>query len=198
TRAEMEEGARWGRTRGRKGGGGKGGGGAPRGPPPRGGGAPPPPPPRRTLREADPERYRDALARADSWFRKLPVKSVLDAAAVLLALDGADDAGAERQKRHSLELIGKGQAREGGWGPFITSPPEVFDTALVLLALVRQKRTAEVAAQIDRGRQYLIARQQKDGSWPETTRPSGSESYAQRLSTAGWATQALLATRTSK
>jgi hypothetical protein len=48
---------------------------------------------------------------------------------------------------------------------------------------------------IQRGRAYLLSSQQGDGSWPETTRPRGAESYAQRLSTTGWATLALLATR---
>ena len=47
---------------------------------------------------------------------------------------------------------------------------------------------------IARGRGFLIAGQQEDGSWPETTRPAGGSSYAQRISTAGWATLALLAT----
>lgn len=45
----------------------------------------------------------------------------------------------------------------------------------------------------ERGRKYLVAQQQADGSWNETTRPSGAVSYAERLSTVGWATQALLA-----
>jgi hypothetical protein len=47
---------------------------------------------------------------------------------------------------------------------------------------------------IGKGRAYLVATQQDDGSWTETTRPSGNESYAQRLSTTGWATLALLMT----
>jgi hypothetical protein len=34
-----------------------------------------------------------------------------------------------------------------------------------------------------------------DGSWPETTRPAGQESYAQRISTTAWATLALIETR---
>ena len=45
---------------------------------------------------------------------------------------------------------------------------------------------------IEKGRTYLIETQQADGSWTETTRPTGAESYAQRLSTTGWATLALL------
>ncbi|MEX0713581.1 MAG: hypothetical protein WD278_14585 [Pirellulales bacterium] len=36
--------------------------------------------------------------------------------------------------------------------------------------------------------------QLEDGSWPETTRPAGGQSYAQRISTTAWATIALLAT----
>ena len=50
----------------------------------------------------------------------------------------------------------------------------------------------EVAAMIHRGRSYLIGTQESDGGWPETTRPSGNLSYAHRISTTGWATQALL------
>lgn len=49
-----------------------------------------------------------------------------------------------------------------------------------------------MAALIGKGRAYLIATQQTDGNWAETSRPAGAESYAQRLSTTGWATLALL------
>ena len=49
-------------------------------------------------------------------------------------------------------------------------------------------------AMIARGRKFLIAEQRDDGSWPETTRPPGNVSYAERISTAGWCTMALLAT----
>jgi hypothetical protein len=37
--------------------------------------------------------------------------------------------------------------------------------------------------------------QMSDGSWPETTRPSNQESYAQRISTTGWALLALMESR---
>jgi hypothetical protein len=135
-----------------------------------------------------------AVARADRWLRTVPVTSVLDAAAVLLALGQAKDAQARAQRRRCLAQIQKGEARGGGWGPYVGSAPEVFDTAVVLLALAGQGR-ADVPAGLRRGRAYLLAEQQADGSWTETTRPAGSDSYALRLSTTAWAARALLATR---
>jgi hypothetical protein len=149
---------------------------------------------RRTLHRADPQRFRPALARADRWLRGARVATVLDAAGVLLGLEGGDDPDARAQRRHCLELIRKGQGEDGGWGPYVTSPSEPFDTAVVLLALVPLKDQSDCQPLLRRGRAYLLAVQRPDGSWPETTRPAGAESYAERLSTAGWATLALLAT----
>ena len=74
----------------------------------------------------------------------------------------------------------------------------MFDTAIVLLALVTQSPTDETLAWTRRGRGRPIAEQRADGSWQETTRPSGARDYAQRISTSGWATLALLATRERK
>ena len=105
---------------------------------------------------------------------------------------------ARAQRRRCLELIRKGQSKEGGWGPFVKAPPEPFDTALVLLTLASCAGDAEVEAWRTKGRAFLVSQQQEDGSWVETTRPPGAESYAQRLSTTGWATLALLATPPSK
>ena len=86
------------------------------------------------------------------------------------------------------------QGKDGGWGPYVTSPPEAFDTAVVLLALIQLKEEEEIKPLMRRGRDFLLSLQRKDGGWPETTRPAGAESYAQRLSTSGWATLARLAT----
>ena len=149
---------------------------------------------RRTLQRADPQRFQAAVARADRWLRGMRVATVLDAAGVLLGLEGADDPDARAQRRTCLALIRKGQGEDGGWGPYVTSPSEPFDTAVVLLALVPLKEEVDCRTLLRRGRDYLLSAQRPDGSWPETTRPAGGESYAQRLSTAGWATRALLAT----
>jgi hypothetical protein len=150
---------------------------------------------RRVLAQADPKRFGPAIARADAWFRQAKVETVLDAAALLLALDGKQGPAVEEQRRHCLTLIRQGEAKSGGWGPYVHSPPEPFDTAVVLLALLRLGERPDLQPMRQRGRVYLIRTQQADGTWPETTRPAGSVSYAQRLSTAGWATLALLATR---
>jgi len=149
---------------------------------------------RRVLKRADPAKYKQAIRKADDWLRLRPAKTVLDAAAVLLALECADDAGALKQRGTCLAVIRKGEAEKGGWGPYVNAAPEVFDTALVVLALNRQAETKEIESWRQRGRAYLTRTQLKDGSWPETTRPSGADSYAQRISTTAWATQALLAT----
>jgi hypothetical protein len=66
---------------------------------------------------------------------------------------------------------------------------------LALLALARYPKEDGTAEMIRRGRKYLIEAQDKDGNWPETTRPAGGVSYAQRTATTGWALQALLATK---
>jgi Squalene-hopene cyclase C-terminal domain len=150
---------------------------------------------RQVLHTADPARYHLAIAKADRWLGKVSVNSVLDAGALLLALAESPDAVGGSQRQRCLALIKKGQASSGGWGPYINSPPESFDTAVVLLGLTRCATSEEGKTMIRRGRDYLLSAQQADGSWPETTRPSGSESYAQRVSTTAWATLALMATR---
>jgi hypothetical protein len=161
---------------------------------------------RDTLRAADPSTFRDAIGRAERWLVAARVESLLDAAAILpIVADPQVSAlpGADAQRRRGLDLVRRGQSDDGGWGPYPSSPPEPFDTAVVLLALVRLLEAENARGgpapglrdAIRRGRAFLLARQNPDGSWPETTRPAGDDSYAQRLSTAGWATLALLATR---
>jgi squalene cyclase len=97
-----------------------------------------------------------------------------------------------RARAEALKFIASAQVQDGGWGPYKDSPPEIFDTALAILALSEIREELEVPEMIKRGRAFLRSQQLADGSWPATTRPSGSESYAQQISTTGWATLALL------
>ena len=49
-------------------------------------------------------------------------------------------------------LLRRGQSDDGGWGPRVSSPPEPFDTALVLLGLAKCDQSPEVRGMIVRGR----------------------------------------------
>jgi hypothetical protein len=156
----------------------------------------------RTLKKAAGAETRDAVERAASWLRQASPNNVLTAATLLLAAESVYDQ-ANRSARQSrqlkqdqcLKLIRGAQTSDGGWGPYADSPPEAFDTAVVLLALSRFRGEPGVDEMIRRGRSFLTAQQNSDGSWPATTRPSGGDSYAQLMSTTGWATLALLETR---
>ncbi|MBW3599417.1 MAG: terpene cyclase/mutase family protein [Planctomycetes bacterium] len=152
----------------------------------------------RVLKAAEDSRHRGAVEKAEAWLRTQRPTSVLDAAATILGLAGADDRAALEQRRRSIALLRDSQGESGGWGPYRPSPPEPFDTAIALLALAPHRDDPEIAAAINRGRSYFIQTQLPDGSWPETTRPARAVSYAQRLSTTAWATQALLATEEPK
>ncbi len=159
---------------------------------------------RRTLEKADGTRFADAIARANTWFRRTTPQSILDAAATLLALSSearSSEAltsigppGVEPAKAQCLDLILRAQNSDGGWGPRLHAPSEPFDTAVVLLALREVNDSGRTSNPITRGRGYLIAVQQPSGGWPETTRPPGAQSYAQHISTSGWATLALVLT----
>ena len=105
-----------------------------------------------------------------------------------------------------LMSLTDGQAQDGGWEPYVTSQSEAFDTALAVLALASLPdakstsavySTVELREVIQRGRSYLITSQTADGSWLETIRPPGLESYAQRISTTAWALLALLDSRSN-
>jgi hypothetical protein len=136
----------------------------------------------------------EARRKAEAWLRRTPVVTVLDSAAVLMGLRGQNDPASVAKRKECWNRLRQSQTRDGGWGPYVDSPPEPFDTAVVLLALVCLPSDPEVEALIRSGREYLFKTQLPDGSWPETTRPSGGESYAQRISTTGWAALALLRT----
>lgn len=147
------------------------------------------------LARAGRKRFQRQVARANRWLLSQKPNSVMESAAVLIGLSALSDPAAAPLRKHCLDVIRRGQDESGGWGPYVSSPPEAFDTALVLLALSRMEAGKAPARSVQRGRAYLVRTQRPDGSWPETTRPPDAVSYAQRLATAGWATLALLETR---
>ena len=141
----------------------------------------------RTIKAAAVSGTEAVIQKAEDWLHLVKPDTVF-AAAVLLQASAPNET-------TSLDLIRRTQTSDGGWGPYPDSPPETFDTALVLLALQRMREEAGVNGMVQRGRAFLWSQQEADGGWPATTRPSGASSYAQRISTTGWATLALLATR---
>ncbi|MHB1559492.1 MAG: prenyltransferase/squalene oxidase repeat-containing protein [Isosphaeraceae bacterium] len=151
---------------------------------------------RETLQIADPDGFRTSIGRADGWILRREPVAVADASAVLMIPAVLTLHDGPKRRRQALDYLARAQGEDGGWGPFATSSPETFDTAIALLGLARSgDRSAPVQRAIARGRAFLLEQQSEDGSWPETTRPSGGTSYAQRMSTIGWAALALLATR---
>jgi hypothetical protein len=149
---------------------------------------------RQCLFSADPARFRSAIERADAWLSSQPITTVTDASVCLLASATLEPTSKSDRPQRSLDFLRRAQSNDGGWGPHATSPPEPFDTALVLLALMQPESLHAADAMMNRGRAFLLSQQQEDGSWIETTRPPGNVSYAQRISTTGWVTLALIAT----
>jgi len=149
----------------------------------------------KSLADVREPRTLESIRKAEAWLLQAPVVSVLDSAAVLMGLRGRNDPESDAKRKECRDRIQRSQTHDGGWGPYADSPPEPFDTAVALLALAGLRPEPEVEALIRRGRQYLVQAQLPDGSWPETTRPARGESYAQRISTTGWATLALLKTK---
>jgi squalene cyclase len=125
--------------------------------------------------------------KAQAWLERVTPNNTVSAATALLLKTRLSDAG--------LRFLERSQNSDGGWGPYADSPSEPFDTALVLLALSERNDFRHLIAG---GRKFLISQQNADGSWPATTRPPRGESYAQMMSTTGWATLALLATRAGR
>ncbi|MBM3725976.1 MAG: hypothetical protein FJW40_11195 [Acidobacteria bacterium] len=121
--------------------------------------------------------FAEPARRAEAWLAALKPRTNLDHA--VRVLEGGP-----------AETLTARQNSDGGWGAFPGSPSEVFDTAVVLIALRNKAKAPE-----ERGRRWLEQSQLPSGGWPGTTRPAGGASYAQHVSTTGWALLALVETR---
>jgi hypothetical protein len=148
----------------------------------------------RVLVRAGEAEHKDAIVRAEKWVSKVEPRSVLDAAALVLALRDVRGDWDPTRAAERLAILRRGQSRTGGWGPYPDAPPEPFDTAIALLALAPLAEEPEWRDVVRRGREFLVAAQETNGSWQETTRPAGGDSYAQHISTTAWAAMALLET----
>lgn len=136
----------------------------------------------RVLRAANSKEFVTACEKAGRWISARRSAATVDVAARILSV-ALQQRSVEGDRRQLLAA----QNPDGGWGPYRASPSEVFDTAVSVLALGRDgDRKVLVAA-----RRYLLNTQLPDGGWPATTRPSGVASYAQHISTTGWALLAL-------
>jgi len=145
---------------------------------------------RGVLESADKIGFAAHIANATAWFEAYQPAGTFESAVKLMALPKL-----KNSPDKIVDKIVAAQSSDGGWGPRLHSPSEPFDTAIVLLAL-HQAGVGQQA--IARGRAYLAGTQERDGGWPETTRPPGGHSYAQHISTSGWALQALLLTDTKR
>lgn len=141
---------------------------------------------------------RHAANRAGEWLRRAPMRNVPAAGALLQFAMRDSHPSAPELRARAFDFLHRAQTSDGGWGPYPAVPAEAFDTAVALLALAELPREPGLEVMIKRGRDYLVSLQLADGSWPATTRPSGGESYAQKMSTTGWATQALLVSGDSR
>jgi hypothetical protein len=148
---------------------------------------------RRTLERADRTRFIDAVTRADRWLLSADIATTVNAAAVVLALDGRTDTASKAKFDQAWRALLTTQNGNGGWGDYPKTPSESFETAMALLALNTQRDKPDVKEKIVKGRAFLVSVQAEDGGWPATLQGGGT--YARHISTSAWATQALLATK---
>ena len=90
---------------------------------------------RESLKSADPVRFREPIDRSRRWLAAHETKSIMDVSVTLLASAADSSPRAFESQARCLDRLCKEQSDDGGWGPFTTSPPENFDTALALIAL---------------------------------------------------------------
>lgn len=145
-----------------------------------------------------------AVAQTDRWLRTVEATTVSGAAGVLLGLGVTSDVMADKHRAKYLNLLRFAQRESGGWGAMPNAESATaFDTALVVLALQQLEsdprlarstfRPEELRDTIAKGRAFLTAQQQADGSWPETVRNPATPLESERVATTAWALIALLA-----
>jgi len=144
----------------------------------------------RDVFESQGESFREEARQANAWLRAYKPRNTLEGASLLISLELGDEEKAAREAARKIVL--ESAHTGGGFGPYASAPAEVFDTALAVIALSRDEEAVKHRELIEKGTRQLVLWQLEDGSWEETTRPSGGVSYAHRVSTTAWALEALL------
>jgi hypothetical protein len=150
---------------------------------------------RRTLERAGDARFNDAIARADKWLLSADVKSIVNAAAVVLALENRTEPASKTKLEQAVSVLLNSQNADGGWGAFAQTPAEPFETSMALLALNSVREKPDVESRIVRGRTFLASVQFEDGGWPAERQSATGGTYARHISTSAWATMALISTK---
>ncbi len=144
----------------------------------------------RDVFESQGDSFREATKRANLWLKSFKPRNTLEGASLLISLGREEETKSARAMARKMVL--ESAHERGGFGPHASSPPEVFDTALAVIALSRDEESAKHQELVEKGKRQLVLWQLEEGSWEETTRPSGGVSYAHRVSTTAWAVEALL------
>jgi squalene cyclase len=115
-----------------------------------------------------------AVAKARSWLDQAPLKGQEDKTARLWALYSIG--GAADEIRTARAAILAGQLEDGGWSQTAEMKSDAYATGQALFVLQATGLTSSDAA-YQRGIQYLVKTQAKDGSWYVKTRSRPIQTY---------------------
>ena len=147
----------------------------------------------RVLENSGSKQAEAAIQKSIRWIAQMQPQANIDLAAGVEILKRSDKSDHIKLAKTWTQLLVQQQNKNGSWGPYASRFGEPFDTAIALLAVAPfVSLHSEYRTALNRGRQFLIDTQESTGGWPETTRPSGGNSYAQHISTSAWALEALV------
>lgn len=145
-------------------------------------------------------RIEERIAKVREWLFKTPPQDTEDRVFRLRALHAAGAANDEiRRARDELLTV---QRPDGGWSQLADLASDAYATGSVLVALHEAGGLPTDDAAYRRGLAYLIANQQRDGSWHVVSRAKPFQTYFESgyphgkdqfisCAAAGWATTAL-------
>jgi hypothetical protein len=144
------------------------------------------------------------LSKARNWLRTSPTQSTEDQVFRLISLDQLE-ADREDLRKFAQDLLGQ-QRDDGGWTQLPELDSDAYATGTALVALHRSGVVAVSDPAWQRGLQFLLNKQQDDGSWHVATRakpiqqyfesgfPHGKDQFISMAATC-WSVMALAMTR---